>query len=436
MSLPRAQEEITLFGYELEETVKEDEDGRAYTAIDKVLKTQSLLTSAKEIDLADKTSQLSIFLAKKEEKAGAPNPAPKTLSDYQWTLGDLNSNTLKLINFLKQIGVWAISDEDYLAIKRIFDDGFTGIPDAKLKDESIVNFKKILDDAKFVPAKMVRLIGDELADRGNDFYTLLILNKLVAEVPLEIILSNHGTEFITAFENEDEEVAKEKISDDAENRLAKMEEKEVKKIGPEAAKAKATAIATEKLNKLSKVPKDDRSSQYQSQAHLAALSGRGVISSLDEIKRMIENLYSKSLRAISYSYNLNKSISIFTHARSGLNAIWQLADAFYIDTSEKTVDDLMYCIDMINQIVHEFAAVKRLTQLMASPAFKPLFDLLIENRSKKDLSDCPRRLDGQRVYYFHGHETDHQPSNTSHNIYNLDDKNTLGKTKSLEFQYF
>ncbi|MCW8387721.1 type IV secretion protein Dot [Fluoribacter dumoffii] len=49
---------------------------------------------------------------------------------------------------------------------------------------------------------LIRLIGDEVADRGNcDYFTLRILNLLNHNhCPLTILASNHGSEFIHAFE--------------------------------------------------------------------------------------------------------------------------------------------------------------------------------------------------------------------------------------------
>lgn len=49
---------------------------------------------------------------------------------------------------------------------------------------------------------MIRLLGDEITDRGNcDYFTFRILNLLKqTHCPLTILVSNHGSEFIYAFE--------------------------------------------------------------------------------------------------------------------------------------------------------------------------------------------------------------------------------------------
>lgn len=133
-------------------------------------------------------------------------PSPKTNSDVdcELTIGDLHSNALLFIYFLQQHKIISLSDQQYEALVNHYvclekaKDTPIPIEDVILKTKQIANF---IEDAAIINKPKLRLIGDEMADRGvNDLFILLILKKLYDnQVPYKILLSNHGLCFISLF---------------------------------------------------------------------------------------------------------------------------------------------------------------------------------------------------------------------------------------------
>ena len=122
----------------------------------------------------------------------------KPQDNRQVTIGDLHGNAMKLMFMLVKEGIAAeVTKEDYINLVRIYLKSVD-----KLTKKDIEDFNLILDKIKFNTQTAVRLIGDELADRGsNDYFTLKILEKLhTCKVPVEIIISNHSIEFLQACE--------------------------------------------------------------------------------------------------------------------------------------------------------------------------------------------------------------------------------------------
>lgn len=161
---------------------------------------------------------------------------PSTLQSPsdEMTLGDLHGNALRLLHFLVSRGIVQISQEDYERFVNIYYEqsnakiweecerieqeatdrikGFTALFHYLEKQanhfnfSNIMQFFSILDNITVIDhSRLIRLIGDELADRGSsDLYTLLLLNKLCkgeTRVPLEILFSNHGAHAIYYYEN-------------------------------------------------------------------------------------------------------------------------------------------------------------------------------------------------------------------------------------------
>jgi WipA-like, phosphatase domain len=119
----------------------------------------------------------------------------KINSNYgEYTVGDLHGNGLFLLHFLIRIGIiQEISHEDY----DWFVNFYNKYPD-QISREDFERFNRIIDSTKVDNSKFVRFLGDIVADRGhNDYFVLKILHHLhLAVVKYEIILSNHGSEFI------------------------------------------------------------------------------------------------------------------------------------------------------------------------------------------------------------------------------------------------
>ena len=89
-----------------------------------------------------------------------------------------------------------VSTDDYQTLWTIYNtDVFL------LTHQNISEFKAIIHKAQVNTDRALTLIGDELADRGNnDYFTLLVLKKLHdATSHVDIMLSNHRIEFIADY---------------------------------------------------------------------------------------------------------------------------------------------------------------------------------------------------------------------------------------------
>ena len=122
----------------------------------------------------------------------APQPLENLNAYTHVSLGDIHGNALKLMYILIEEGVLKVTSEQYATLHRIY-----MIPVIKLTKEDIKDFENIVSILPINPQKAITIIGDELADRGNnDYFTLLILKKLhKAGLNIDIMLSNHSVEY-------------------------------------------------------------------------------------------------------------------------------------------------------------------------------------------------------------------------------------------------
>lgn len=111
------------------------------------------------------------------------------------TIGDLHANALKLLHFLILNQIIVMSKADFDSFVEIYNTANNLLDREKLKKLSaIVDMIKVTDESI-----TVRLIGDEVADRGsNDYFVLKLIKKLREKknLELEILYSNHGQEFL------------------------------------------------------------------------------------------------------------------------------------------------------------------------------------------------------------------------------------------------
>lgn len=123
-----------------------------------------------------------------------PDTIEQIQQGSQITLGDLHGNSLKFIYSLIRHGIMQMSKEDYAKLGDLYKK-----EDPKnIKSSDLSMLDEILDRSKTNNCALLRLIGDEVGDRGtNDYFTIKILEKLKKEgVIYEIIFSNHGLEFL------------------------------------------------------------------------------------------------------------------------------------------------------------------------------------------------------------------------------------------------
>ena len=323
-------------------------------------------------------------------------------SENQITIGDLHGNAMKLMFLLVAHQIATITEEDYLALVKIYK-----TPEEQLTAQYLEEFNEILGRITFNPGINITLIGDELADRGsNDYFTLKILQKLKREgVPVEIIFSNHSMDFIECYEIYQHFDAKKRHLDysvmlelDADDKKVSKERKTWPGLGEY---------------------------QARSMQNLQLLVDNNFVS-MEEIKTIIQDVYKPSLRAISYSLNEDKTeITIFSHAGIGLTIIKDLAKKLAVEYKDTTVEDLAqtiedinkrFLIHLINNTIHTLYDPDKLDTAGEPYPDDVPFERIAWNRHYKDL-DRPDDHSGYKVCFVHGHDS-YDPKKA--HIYNLD----------------
>jgi hypothetical protein len=232
-----------------------------------------------------------------------PNPTAQENVEEEITIGDLHANAIKLLYMLVRHGIASNIDEtDYETLVTIYRKN-----QHDLVAEDLTTFNKLLLKIEFSTHIKVRLIGDEVADRGqNDFFIFKILEKLTkARVPIEILLSNHGLEFIEAYEID-------------------------------------TRFSPPRLDQ------GYNPGHANSMSNLQRLIDRGLVKR-EEILELVKNAYQPTLRIISYSLNEDKSkISLYSHAPVGITIIKRLAEKFGLEYNNSSALELAKTIDRIN----------------------------------------------------------------------------------------
>lgn len=257
-------------------------------------------------------------------------------------------------------------------------------------------FNEIIEQAKVTETKpaVIRLIGDELSDRGsNDYFTLKIFEKLgKANIPVEIILSNHGIEFVRVYERDLE------IFDDI------VDDKICYK----------TIIGLEQ----------DRSIQ-----NLGRSIKCGLVSA-DDIKDIVENYYKPNLKLISYTIDEStNTMTLYTHALVGLETVADLASTFFVDYDDENIEELAKTIDEINKafkIYVDNGAVFDVADL-ANSENNPIYRLLWARKDEFEINR-PAEKNGYHLKYVHGHDgAGYVDDACKEYVINLD--NQLGKAE-------
>lgn len=166
----------------------------------------------------------SYFLSKELSQANlleCPQALVAHGKDLTLTIGDLHGNSLFLLYALVFHGIAKINASDYQKFAKLYylQSKFlrrNPIPSRLLVH--IEDMRKILSRIQWsnLHFKHVRLIGDELSDRGqNDYFTFLLLELLVKnQIQLSILISNHGIEFLSKYASDQGQYIKETIPDE------------------------------------------------------------------------------------------------------------------------------------------------------------------------------------------------------------------------------
>lgn len=114
-------------------------------------------------------------------------------------LGDMHGNSKKLLYHLIKEGIFSVSESDYNQFVQIYNRSQTLTVDDKQKLDAIMQRVTLKSHPK-----CLHLLGDLLADRGNnDYLTLKIIEKLgKLGVNYDILFSNHDAWFLQAMDTQ------------------------------------------------------------------------------------------------------------------------------------------------------------------------------------------------------------------------------------------
>lgn len=306
------------------------------------------------------------------------------------SIGDLHGNALKLLYFLTRQSIVSLSDKHYTRMVEVYKTPATNVTSSLLAE-----FKGLIDSMEIINhCSLIRFIGDELGDRGaNDYYVLEILRKLTQDkANIEILISNHGMEFIEGYERFHE---------------------------------RNNTFGTTLMGKFA-----------ISLMMLGDIVSRGLIAS-DYIFDIINTCYKPHLKLISHTLDLkNSGITLFSHAGIDLNTVFLLTKKFDLEFNDKTPMGLALTINNLNQQfqllvqknqLHQLYNAKNIYVGFESSKLRAdnAFEFVLWNRHYDRLQRMDKH-NGYAMSYVHGHDSDDE---TRGNIYNLD--NLLGKSALL-----
>lgn len=275
-------------------------------------------------------------------------------------IGDLHANPLKLLWILTKTGVLTLDDNPekknklYNELVRIYEKPVEDLTAADLKA-----FKEIIEHAHITPIACLRLIGDELADRGNnDLFILFLLEKIAKTQELEIILSNHSVEFL----------------------------KKYKSLG-------------------TFTYKDNFRSQDYSFRSLNHLVKKGLVKKEDVIK-MVKSSYLPNIKSYGYSVDtssIKPTLTLAEHAPVGIETLESSAELYEIP--EET--ELLETIDLIN--------------VYSSPLLSPLpeYEDLRLDPTTPAIPNY-KENSGYRRIWSRGNYDLHEQKNKSEKLYGID----------------
>jgi len=213
-------------------------------------------------------------------------------------MGDVHSNPILIIYSLVVHG--AISNMTKEKYDRLVALYFK--PVLNLTAENLKEIDAIIRSLTFNPDIGMRLIGDELCDRGpNDYFILKLLEKMNnVGFNYEILISNHGVEFYRAHEEA-------------------------------------------RLSYDSDVLQGEHKHSIRA---LDALIEEGFVER-KEVRRLTKEVYAPKLKIISSELD-DKGIRIYSHAAIGINTIHALANKFKVTFNDETPTALHETINAMN----------------------------------------------------------------------------------------
>ena len=315
-------------------------------------------------------------------------PAPSFDPDMtEVTFPDMHANALLLLYFLVRNGFVDIPEQEYAKFALLYSRpdlhpvfyteniaAATILSSESRLKQVIVEFNELLLHIKVVDKKrLIRLIGDELVDRGvNDYFVIKLIALLHAQGALfEIVASNHGLEFVDACE-------------------------------------KFTAN-----NNTFVVTKLDNQKFGNSMHALQRSIALGVVQAR-EILDFYNNVYTKHLKIVSYTldYKANE-IQIFSHAGLGFEQIQALSERLGVRWSMHCVLDMAKNIDLINWAFAKYVNENRVHELEFDKIFEEALDteqwipnqVIFNIVCNREYAHLQRTSDVFKVTFVHGHDS-------------------------------
>lgn len=368
------------------------------------------------------------------------------------TIGDLHANAIKLLHFLVQENIFEMDEDDYEELSTTYQEiayfsslleqlrllsmtvkqlemktelseveqdqlnktrtKVTMIQDAINQnyspdqlDEFIRTFDEYLNGIKVCKTEVmprIRLIGDELGDRGAcDYFVIAIFQKLFKEqIPFTVLLSNHNMSFFEKF----------------------FANTQIDSLAPEY----RTSLQSMQYLMQTKLPTQNANNNNNVEKTILSEAA---------IKKQLHQVYFPNLKLIDADV-VGDTIIIYGHSRPDLNLVRAYAHKFGVDYKDKTTSELKNTIELINQEfqrsfvqnedIHHSYQTDYLLQTNVYNIDKEIDPVAfgIWNRNDK-LVDCVSQHNGYHIIWVHGHDADMQPLP---NVVNLDD--LVGKVQS------
>jgi hypothetical protein len=245
-----------------------------------------------------------------------PEPVTSPFKVTQVTCGDLHANLIKLLYCLIRNRVISMEGSTYDKLVILYH-----TPPHEWSKSYLLALKSHIVKFKVInPYILVRLLGDELCDRGTfDLSILWFLEEFIRQNGLiEILASNHGFDFIRFCE-----LAK----------LGLLQE----------------PIYRQEFNFL-----DRHENQYSQSLHnLESVIKRGLVV-MSDILSLYDKVYLPRLSPLSHSVDHEGNLQIFSHGEIGTNTMSSLAQHFHRRTPDTgTIAATVELIDFNNQAFHQ-----------------------------------------------------------------------------------
>jgi hypothetical protein len=312
----------------------------------------------------------------------APEIAPPEQSQQNGRLiiGDLHANAMYFLYFLVRHGIAVINKLNYKQLVKIYRKGI------RLNKKDFNRFNEIVDNhIQIRNQSTVTLIGDILADRGNnDYFILKLLQKLHnGHVNLEIMLSNHDREFIQSYEQHGDFKGR-----------------------------------------------DAQTYPIQSMNNLNTIIRRGWVSR-KQIMAMVSQAYKRKLKILSYSLENTgdnaTSITIYSHAPIDGTSIRPIAKTLAVTYQADNCVELAKTIDAINdKFQNNYVQTNQISTLCCAkddpnPQTEPITHI-IWNRNTTHLKreQGIDAIKADNIIYVHGHDPKEACQHGKSIVFNLD----------------